>query len=237
MLARRSFLVLSGLTVVAWARVAQAAPAAANAPTVAVLYFDYSGKNEAMLPLQKGLAQMLITDLASDETLRVVERERLQAILDEHKLAQSGKLDGKTAARIGKLLGARHLVLGSYFDVAGSLRVDARLVDVETGAIVKSIGAQGKADEFLELEQKLADGLRAACATLVRDRAAAVRPAGRTAPKPPKHLKTETAVAYGRALLAYDAGDKPTARKLFKNVLQAQPDFELAQRDLDRLIQ
>ena len=235
MLARRSFLVLSGL--IMWARVAQAAPAAANAPTVAVLYFDYSGKNEAMLPLQKGLAQMLITDLASDETLRVVERERLQAILDEHKLAQSGKLDGKTAARIGKLLGARHLVLGSYFDVAGSLRVDARLVDVETGAIVKSIGAQGKADEFLELEQKLADGLRAACATLVRDRAAAVRPAGRTAPKPPKHLKTETAVAYGRALLAYDAGDKPTARKLFKNVLQAQPDFELAQRDLDRLIQ
>ena len=43
--------------------------------------------------------------------------------------------------------------------------------------------------------------------------------------------------SFGRALLAYDAGDKPTARKLFKNVLQAQPDFELAQRDLDRLIQ
>jgi TolB-like protein len=229
---RRAWLWLSGMTVLAGT-----ARAGANAPTVAVLYFDYSGKNEALLPLQKGLAQMLITDLSSDESLRVVERERLQAILDEHKLAASGKLDGKTAARIGKLLGARHLVLGSYFDVAGSLRVDARLVDVETGAIVKSIGAQGKADEFLELEQKLADGLRAACATLVSDKTVAPKPAGRATPKPPKHLKTETAVAYGRALLAYDAGDKPTARKLFKNVLQAQPDFELAQRDLDRLIQ
>lgn len=235
MLNRRSWLVVTGLIV--GGRVARAASGGANAPTVAVLYFDYSGKNEALLPLQKGLAQMLITDLSSDESLRVVERERLQAILDEHKLATSGKLDSKTAARIGKLLGARHLVLGSYFDVATSLRVDARLVDVETGAIVKSIGAQGKADEFLELEQKLAEGLRAACATLVSDKAAAPRPAGRATPKPPKHLKTETAVAYGRALLAYDAGDKPAARKLFKNVLQAQPDFELAQRDLDRLIQ
>jgi TolB-like protein len=232
---RRSWLVLSGVT---WAGAVHAAPAVvANVPTVAVLYFDYSGKNEALLPLQKGLAQMLITDLASQDTLRVVERERLQAILDEHKLAQNGKLDSKTAVRIGKLLGARHLVLGSYFDVAGSLRVDARLVDVETGAIVKSVGAQGKADEFLVLEQKLADGLRAACATLVHDKVAAAVAPRPTPPKPPKRLKTETAVAYGRALLAYDAGDKPTARKLFKNVLQAQPDFELAQRDLDRLIQ
>jgi TolB-like protein len=241
MITRGLWWVLPGLFLVLSTRVVRAAPSvdgAGSATTVAVLYFDYSGKNEAMLPLQKGLAQMLITDLANEEIVRVVERERLQAILDEHKLAQSGKVDGKTAARIGKLLGARHLVLGSYFDVAGTLRVDARLVDVETGAIVKSIGAQGKADEFLDLEQKLVEGLRAACATLVRDKAGTdPHPAGRHGPKPPKHLKTETAVAYGRALLAYDAGDKPTARKLFKNVLQAQPDFELAQRDLDRLIQ
>jgi TolB-like protein len=247
MLTRRSLLALSCLAVPLSGDAALAAPVAEgggpSATTVAVLYFDYSGKNQDLMPLQKGLAQMLITDLAAVETLRVVERERLQAILDEHKLATSGKIDSKTAARIGKLLGARHLVLGSYFDVAGSLRVDARLVDVETGAIVKSIGAQGKADEFLELEQKLADGLRVACATLGRDKpvrgGAAVVPvvAPRKAPKAPKHLKTETAVTYGRALLAYDAGDKPAARKLFRNVLDAQPDFELAQRDLDRLIQ
>lgn len=249
MITRRLLLVLSGLTLALSGGAALAAPAAdagaSPGTTVAVLYFDYSGKNQDLTSLQKGLAQMLITDLASVETLRVVERDRLQAILDEHKLAASGKLDSKTAARIGKLLGARHLVLGSYFDVAGSLRVDARLVDVETGAIVKSIGAQGKADEFLELEQKLAEGLRVACAALGRDKpvrdgaplpVVAPRPA-RSAPRLPKHLKTETAVTYGRALLAYDAGDKPAARKLFRNVLDAQPDFELAQRDLDRLIQ
>jgi TolB-like protein len=225
------------------AEAAPSADATAQGTTLAVLYFDYSGKNESLQALQKGLAQMLITDLTATETLRVVERERLQAVLQEQKLTATGKIDTKTAARIGKLLGARHLVLGSYFDVAGSLRVDARLVDVETGEIVKSLGAQGKAEEFLELEQKLAEGLRAACASLGRDKSArgdsliAPRPPHRASPKPPRHLNTDTAVTYGRALLAYDAGDKPAARKLFKNVLNAQPDFELAQRDLDRLIQ
>src|SRR3954462_13189584 len=72
-------------------RVAGAAPAAdaahaapANAgTTIGVLYFDYAGKNAELAPLSKGLAPMLISDLAAVDTVRVVERERLQAVLDE----------------------------------------------------------------------------------------------------------------------------------------------------------
>src|SRR4029077_14015275 len=93
----------------------------------------------------KGVAQMLISDLAAIDTIRVVERERLQAVLDEQKLGHGGKIDSRTAARIGKLLGARYLVLGTYFDAMGAFRADARLVNVETCQIVKSIGANGKA--------------------------------------------------------------------------------------------
>ena len=146
-----------------------AAPANAGT-TIGVLYFDYAGKNAELAPLSKGLAQMLISDLAAVDTVRVVERERLQAVLDEQKLGESwkksGKIDSRTAARIGKLLGARYLVLGTYFDAMGAFRADARLVDVETGQIVKSIGANGKAEDFIALEQLLADGLCKAAAQL-----------------------------------------------------------------------
>jgi TolB-like protein len=229
-------------------RAAAASPADRSPPpptTIAVLYFDYAGHDQTLEPLKKGLAQMLITDLAVVDTLRVVERERLQALLEEQKLAKSGKIDAGTAARIGKLLGARYLVLGSYFDALGAFRVDARIVSVETGEIVKSVGANGNADDFLGLEQKLADGLREATGKLAQGtgggrRAAdapAARPDRRVGPKPPRRLNTETAVTYGRALVAMDDGDKKTARTLFRTVLTAQPDFELAQRDFDRLIQ
>jgi TolB-like protein len=221
-------------------------------PTLAVLYFDYSGHDLSLEALRKGLAQMLISDLAAVDTLRIVERERLQAVLEEQKLARSGKLDAGTAGRIGKLLGARYLVLGSYFDVLGAFRVDARLVDVETGEVVKSVGANGKADDFLGLEQTLAEGLRQAAGTLTPAPGAGGRASAgagartlavagdadrRGALKSPRQLKTETALVYGRALVALDDGDRKTAQALFRKVLSAQPDFALAQRDLDKLMQ
>ncbi len=227
--------------------------AAATAPaatTIGVLYFDYAGKNAELAPLSKGLAQMLISDLTAVGTVRVVERERLQAVLDEQKLGESwkkaGKLDSRTAARIGKLLGARYLVLGTYFDAMGAFRADARLVDVETGQIVKAVGASGKAEDFIALEQTLADGLREAAAQLPPPLDASehgagehglARPPVRRPPKPPRGLKASTAVTYGKALAAADVGDRKQASTLFKSVLAEQPDFELAQRDLDKLIQ
>src|SRR5581483_5250816 len=236
------------------AQAPRAGTASNAATTIGVLYFDYAGKNTELAPLSKGLAQMLISDLAAVDTVRVVERERLQAVLDEQKLGGSGKIDSRTAARIGKLLGARYLVLGTYFDAMGAFRADARLVDVETGQIVKSIGANGKAGDFIALEQTLADGLRQAAAQLppLRDGQnagehkeaehrggghGADRPPARRPPKPPRGLKASTAVTYGKALAAADVGDRKQAQTLFKSVLAEQPDFELAQRDLDKLIQ
>ena len=70
-----------------------------------------------------------------------------------------------------------------------------------------------------------------------KEEAPAARAAARVGPKPPRRLNSATALNYGRALVAMDDGDKKTARTLFHNVLNAQPDFELAQRDLDRMIQ
>ena len=106
----------------------------------------------------------------------------------------------------------------------GTFRADARLVDVETGEIVRSVGATGKPDDFLALEQSLAEGLREVAAKLPPLGSAAVGSSPekppkpptqanpRPAPKPPRHLKTRTAVTYGRALLAMDSGDRKGAR-------------------------
>jgi len=138
---------------------ADTASAAEPPPTVAVLYFDYTGKDQELEVLRKGLAQMLISDLSGADTIRVVERDRLEDILTELKLQGSGKIDPKSAAKLGKLLGAKYLVVGGYFDLQGALRVDARIVDVETGRVVKSFGTNGKPGDFLPVEQTMATNL------------------------------------------------------------------------------
>jgi TolB-like protein len=212
------------------------ARAAENKPTVAILYFDYSGKDEQMAPLRKGLAQMLISDLSSLETIRIVERDRLEEILAELKLGQSGKIDPASAAKMGKLLGARFMVLGGYFDVMGSLRADARLVEVETGRVVQSVGATGKPDDFLSVEQKLAQDLGHALITHVTpaQKAESVPP---PKVKPPAKLRTKTAVQYSLALAAIDKKDKAAAKTHLQAVVKEQPDFKLASLDLEKMMQ
>lgn len=207
------------------------ARAAAEPATVAVLYFDYDGKDVELAMLRKGLAQMLISDLVATPAIRVVERDRLQEVIGELKLQATSKIDQASAVKAGKLLGARYLVVGGYFDVLGQFRTDARVLDVETGKVMFSAGATGKPDEFLTLEQKLAGELGKYFTTSLPPVKATV-----TAPKPPARLKASTVIAYGKALDALDAGDKQTAKQRLAQVVKEQPDFRLAQLDVDKLM-
>jgi len=235
---RRFRVLLAGLLVVGLA--ARAARATdARGPTVAVLYFDYDGKRDDLAVLKTGLAQMLISDLGAADSYRLVERSRLQALLDEQKLGQTGKLDRATAARVGKLLGAQLMVLGSFFDLGPTLRVDARLVDVETGKILHTAGATAKSDDFLDVERQLATDLGEALRhqTAATPGAATADPGKRRPPPRPARLKTGTALKYSRALALVDKKDNKAARAALKDVLVEQPDFALAKSDLDRLLQ
>jgi curli biogenesis system outer membrane secretion channel CsgG len=225
----RRLLVVASLA--ALASPARGAPVAPKpVPTLAILFFDYTGKDAELEPLREGLAQMLISDFSAAPQVRVVERTRLKALLEEQKLGQSGKVDPASASRLGKLLGARFLVLGSFFDLKNVLRIDARVVEVETGRIVRSVGAAGNADDFWTLEksvaQKLGEVLEGALPAFTRPAATA-----------PAKVKSRTIVTYGRALSAIDRGRKDEAKKLLDQVVSEAPQFSLAKSDLNALLQ
>jgi len=135
---------------------------------VAVLDFDFGtierwwGQDD----IGKGVADQVVDELVNDGTFRVVERKKLGAVLGEQDLAQSGRADPSAAqvARIGKVLGARYLVVGSITKFAveqkgGGLRVKGigiggggakaevnltvRLIDTSTSEILASVKAEG----------------------------------------------------------------------------------------------
>ncbi len=80
--------------------------------TVAVLYFENKTGRSEFIPLQKGLALMLLTDLFKIRELQVVERIRIQALVEEMGLGASGMVDSQTTPRVGRLLGARLIIGG-----------------------------------------------------------------------------------------------------------------------------
>jgi TolB-like protein len=136
-------------------------------PTLAVMYFTNAAllRHDDYAPLSKGIAEMLITELSANTKVRVVERDQLQALLQEQNLGATDRVDKETAVRLGKVLGARHFLMGGFvIDPKENVRLDVRAVNVETSQIDHVESVSGKAEDLLALiEQmghKLNDGLK-----------------------------------------------------------------------------
>lgn len=124
--------------------------------TISILYFDNTSGNEEYDWLRKGIADMLITDVAKSRYVRVVERGQLESILKEQALTFSGAIDEESAVEVGKLLNANTLIYGSFIIADKAIRIDARITDVETAIIATSLQSSGKVTEVFSVEKELA---------------------------------------------------------------------------------
>jgi TolB-like protein len=222
------------------ARAQQAgAPAAAQQqdtrPGIAVLDFDVStvqrGQDrETYDALGRGLAAMTLTELTANPAVRVVERTQLQQILQEQNLGHEGRVDPQTLSRIGKLIGARYMVTGSLIDLRGNLRIDTRVFNSETGEVLKTESVRGRMDDVFDMIPRLAQQLMhdASLPPLERQAMEEFRQAN---PAPP----TSAVMAYSRAVLYADRGDKEHAIEQYRRALQIFPQYTQPKTDCNRL--
>ena len=219
-----------------------AVAAQAGRPTVAIMYFnnnvftkdarDYDG-------LSKGVADFLITEMSSNSSIRVVERDQVQRLIEEQKLVGAGQVDRETAVKVGKLLGAQHMIFGGFMaDPKGNFRIDARAVNVETGAIEFTDRVQDRSDNVLaligQLATRLNSGMKLPGATTRTGDAGASGAQQAGAPSQAK-LPMRLAVLYGKALDMADRGDKARAVELFGAVLKEFPDYAPARTGMAKV--
>jgi curli biogenesis system outer membrane secretion channel CsgG len=84
------------------------------------------------------LSARVIETLKEKSSYDVVERERLSLVLEEQNLGTSELADESTRLRLGRLVGAQLMIFGGYQVIGGQMRLDIRLVEVETGKILKA---------------------------------------------------------------------------------------------------
>ena len=214
-------------------------------PTVAIMQFtngsfgkdarDYDG-------LSKGIPAFLITDMSANPNLRVLERDQVQRLVDEQKLVTGGQVDQATAVKIGKLLGAHHMIWGTYWIYPkGNFRIDARAVDVESGLIEHVERVDDRADNIMTsigmLASKLNTGMHLPPMPALRTRDASPPPGAQqaAAPAPTPKLPMRVAVMYGKALDMKDHGEKGKALELFNAVLKEFPSYEPANAEKTKL--
>jgi len=99
---------------------------------VAITEFTYG---EEFNDFTKNVQDILYTNLIQRGMI-VVEREKLEQLLEEQKISFTGMIDPATAAKIGKMLGVEAVVVGTVADMGNSLDIRARLVDVEKGVAI-----------------------------------------------------------------------------------------------------
>ena len=127
---------------------------------VAIMDFEnkaqYSGWR-----IGEGAADMLATEVVKAKTFRVIERDKLAAILKEQNFSNSDRVDPSTATRIGKILGVQYIITGAVTEYGQSRSggggrgvnvgkvgyfsaVDIRVLDATTGEILFADSGEGE---------------------------------------------------------------------------------------------
>ncbi len=127
---------------------------------VAVVDFDATSLPENMTPMARGLAELISNDLASIESLRVLERMQIDAILAELKLSESGAVNETAAPRTGKLLGSRRIITGNLIAIdEEQVRVDGAIIEVMVDSTTLTDATEGQLRQFFEIEKRLVQAI------------------------------------------------------------------------------
>jgi serine/threonine-protein kinase len=125
-------------------------------PSLAVLPFSNLSKDPKFANLETGVEDALTQSLVESGRFRTVERSQLDRVMNELNLNRSEYVDPATAQKIGRLIGAQYLVVGSFQVWQGQIRLNARLIRVETGEVVGAEKVMGPVAETLKLPDQLA---------------------------------------------------------------------------------
>lgn len=139
-------------------------------PRIAVLEFENKANSGWHWWSDRGAEAMqdvFVTELVKSGNFRVIDRERLDALMEEKNLSLSGDVNPATAVQAGQLLGVEYFLVGSVTeygatDASGggggrfglpSVRAgkktfvaaaNARIIDAQTGEIVWADEARGE---------------------------------------------------------------------------------------------
>lgn len=168
-------------------------------------------------PMEQGFADLMINRMNNSTDLKVIERERIQWILDEIKLQNANDMEG--AVRLGKQLGVQSVLLGSFIIVGDQIWLGARLVKVETSEILLTDEVKGDLDEFFDLVdqlgKKIADKINV---TLKKETSSDISQAP----------SLDAIMAYSVGLNYLEKEDYKNAYAKFEEALKIDPNYEKA---------
>ena len=200
--------------------------------SVAVLGFqDLSARTQTSW-LATALSEMLSTELAAGEKLRLVSGEDVANLKLSSPWSRTDTLDQRTTAHIGAALNSDVLVLGSYMMIGpanhGQLRLDVRMQDAKSGEILIEIAEMGSTEDLFRLVSRIGAQLRN---RLGIEQIQGTDEAGVLAALP---LDPEAARFYSLGVTKLRQFDALAAKDLLEQAAKIDPKFSLVHAMLAR---
>jgi len=123
---------------------------------IGVSSFSNLTMDKSIAWLEIGLADSISYKLKNVQDYIVIDRVNVDKVLGEVQLGQSGVLDENKAKKAGKALGADIIVVGNYVKSGNRVRINAKLVEVESHKILKQVQSDGVIDNIFELQDEIA---------------------------------------------------------------------------------
>ena len=188
---------------------------------VAVFPFVYRGRDPRFQPLGRGLGEMVTVDLATIGRLRVVERVRMQALLEEIDMTQGEAFDPQTAPRLGRLVQSSRVVGGSFDVVGGDLQTDVVVWEWKAEPEPALAEHTANLSALFRLEKEIVFDL-------VRELGIELSPSERDRIERVPTRDLQAFLAFSRGLQEEDAGNFTAASAQFEQAVRLDPGFDLA---------
>lgn len=191
-------------------------------PTLAVLYFDNSTGSDHLSWLPKGFADLVIRDMGRTGRIRVVDRGKIEEAQKTYRDNKSTPFTNKLIAqRIGKILGATHVMAGRFARRDTDLIVEIRIYDTEKSRQVGWRQIEGPSDDLMYLQKQVELKIVEILKIQMTDRELID-----LMQIPTTNIK---AIAYySMGLAARDEGDRELARSYFQASIAADKYFKPA---------
>ncbi|MEJ2201148.1 MAG: CsgG/HfaB family protein, partial [Desulfuromonadaceae bacterium] len=151
---------------------------------IAVLPFEYTGEQEDYGKFSRKLDDLAIVEIFNSKRFRVVERSRIDAVLQEVRLGQAGITNDEIAYQVGQQLGAEMVLVGSLSSIKAihdrdslgiavseakgiEISLQGRLIDVVKGEILAVGNSTGVEIQKSKVAMGASTGVIAPEATLI----------------------------------------------------------------------
>jgi tetratricopeptide (TPR) repeat protein len=191
---------------------------------IAVFSYQDTSPDSRFKHLERAVATLIITDLSQIKSIKVVERLKIQHLLRETQLGESGIVEAGTAPRAGRLLGAENLITGTMGP--DSMQAKTSLASTSKRAVVSAFSVSTEPNKFYTLEKEIVYNI----VNLLKVPLTVEEKSKINA----YHTKDLVAVTFfGQGLEAMDIGKWDEARQFFTKAVAEDPGFELAKRYRD----